>query len=180
MMLTSMPAQDHLSDRGPSEPVTPHSDERSHAWYFSTVPAQEIVPIVDDRFQSSIQGIYVIGDVTGLPLVKVAANQGVQVIAAMQKLGEFSRSGDLEGLDLVIIGGGPAGLSAAAEAEKLGIRYVVLERDRLASTIRSFPRVKWCMPSPSSSRTPVSLMSLKTSTKMNSCLEFQPLCNKSN
>ncbi|MBL8819396.1 MAG: NAD(P)-binding domain-containing protein [Planctomyces sp.] len=139
MMLTSMPAQDHLNDPGPSPPVTQNSDERSHAWYFSTVPAQEIVPIVDDRFQSSIRGIYVIGDVTGLPLVKVAANQGVQVIAAMQKAGEFSRSGDLEGLDLVIIGGGPAGVSAAAEAEKLGIRYVVLERNRLASTIRSFP-----------------------------------------
>lgn len=138
-MLTSMPARDHLNDPGPSQPVKQNSDERSHAWYFSTVPAQEIVPIVDDRFQSSIRGIYVIGDVTGLPLVKVAANQGVQVIAAMQKAGEFSRSGDLEGLDLVIIGGGPAGLSAAAEVEKLGIRYVVLERDRLASTIRSFP-----------------------------------------
>jgi len=40
---------------------------------------------------------------------------------------------------LVIIGAGPAGLSAAVEAEKRGLKYVVLERNRVASTVRSFP-----------------------------------------
>ena len=93
MMLTSMPAQDHLNDPGPSQPVTQNSDERSHAWYFSTVPVQEIVPIVNADLNRVSGGIYVIGDVTGLPLVKVAANQGVEVIAAMKAAGEFSRSG---------------------------------------------------------------------------------------
>ena len=42
-------------------------------------------------------------------------------------------------LDLVIVGGGPAGISAAIEAEKLGWKYVVLERSKIASTVRSFP-----------------------------------------
>ena len=44
-----------------------------------------------------------------------------------------------DGLDLVIVGGGPAGLSAAVEASKRGWRYVVLERAKIASTVRSFP-----------------------------------------
>ena len=86
--------------------------------YFATVPPQEILPIVDGRYESSVKGLFVVGDVTGLPLVKVAANQGREVIERMEKVGLFKNSADLEGLDLVIVGGGPAGISAAIEAEK--------------------------------------------------------------
>ncbi len=109
--------------------------------YFATVPPQEILPIVNGRFESSVRGIYVIGDVTGLPLVKVAANQGVEAITRMQADGVFrsSQSGTHDRLDLVIIGAGPAGIAAALEAQKLGLKYVVLERNKIASTVRSFP-----------------------------------------
>jgi NosR/NirI family transcriptional regulator, nitrous oxide reductase regulator len=104
----------------------------------ATVPPQEILPIVDGNFESNVPGIYVIGDVTGLPLVKVAANHGTELLKKMEKQGRFQHRAD-EGLDLVIIGAGPAGLSAALEAQERGLRYVVLERSRIASTVRSFP-----------------------------------------
>ena len=58
--------------------------------YLATVPPQEILPIVDSRFESSVKGIYVIGDVTGFPLVKVAANQGRTVIEKMESAGAIS------------------------------------------------------------------------------------------
>ncbi len=104
----------------------------------ATVPPQEILPIVDSNFESNVKGIYVIGDVTGLPLVKVAANHGVELLEKMEAKGAFKdKAGDH--LDCVIIGGGPAGLSAALEAQKLGLNYVVLERSKVASTVRSFP-----------------------------------------
>lgn len=111
---------------------------RKNAAYFATVPPQEILPIVNGRFESSVKGIFVIGDVTGLPLVKVAANQGVSVIAKMKFDGDSKSSNDGR-LDLVIIGAGPAGLSAAMEAQLRGLKYVVLERNKIASTVRSFP-----------------------------------------
>ncbi len=83
------------------------SQQKKRAGYFATVPAQEILPILNSRFESSVKGIYVIGDVTGLPLVKVAANQGVEVIAKMEADGLFKPSGvEDQQLDLVIIGGG--------------------------------------------------------------------------
>ncbi|MBL7648168.1 MAG: NAD(P)-binding domain-containing protein [Candidatus Hydrogenedentes bacterium] len=105
----------------------------------ATVPPQEILPIVDGNFESNVKGIYVIGDVTGLPLVKVAANHGVALLDKMEKQGRFAASQGREGLDLVIIGAGPAGLSAALEAQARGLRFVVLERTKAASTVRAFP-----------------------------------------
>jgi thioredoxin reductase (NADPH) len=42
-------------------------------------------------------------------------------------------------LDLIIIGAGPAGLSAAERAAHEGLRYVVLERGTIADTIRQYP-----------------------------------------
>lgn len=110
--------------------------------YLATVPPQEILPVLNDRYESTVKGIYLIGDVTGLPLVKVAANQGREVIEKLSQ--SFSTSKESSGdkpaaLDLVIIGGGPAGISAAVEAAKRGWKYVVLERSKIASTVRSFP-----------------------------------------
>lgn len=131
-----------------TQAAKPVSSNIKRGKYLASVPPQEILPIIDSKYETSVNGIYVIGDVTGFPLVKVAANQGRQVIermaadSAINSASNSSNSGHSnsnEGLDLVIVGGGPAGISAAIEAEKLGWKYVVLERNKIASTVRSFP-----------------------------------------
>ena len=108
--------------------------------YLATVPPQEILPIVNSRSETSVPGIFVIGDVTGLPLVKIAANQGAEVISKLAEEGRFEHTQTaLQQLDLVILGAGPAGLAAAVEAQQRGLKYVVLERNKVANTVRSFP-----------------------------------------
>jgi thioredoxin reductase (NADPH) len=44
-----------------------------------------------------------------------------------------------EPLDLLIIGAGPAGLSAAAAAAREGLSYLVIEKGTIANTIRQYP-----------------------------------------
>src|ERR1700704_979837 len=44
-----------------------------------------------------------------------------------------------EPLDLLIVGAGPAGLSAADAARQEGLRYLVLEKGTIADTIRLYP-----------------------------------------
>ncbi len=120
----------------------PQTKKKKKKSYFATVPAQEILPVINSRFESSVNGLYVVGDVTGLPLVKVAANQGREVIEGMERSGLFEASDSSQGLDLVIVGGGPAGISAAIECEKRGLKYVLLERNEIANTVRTFPMGK--------------------------------------
>src|ERR1041384_3914785 len=44
-----------------------------------------------------------------------------------------------ETLDLLIIGAGPAGLSAADAAAREGLSYIVIEKGTIANTIRQYP-----------------------------------------
>jgi thioredoxin reductase (NADPH) len=41
--------------------------------------------------------------------------------------------------DLIIIGAGPAGISAAWEAQKLGLKYAVIEKGLIGNTIYNYP-----------------------------------------
>ncbi|NNE98705.1 MAG: NAD(P)-binding domain-containing protein [Pyrinomonadaceae bacterium] len=41
--------------------------------------------------------------------------------------------------ELVIIGAGPAGISAAFEAEKIGLKYIVLEKGLIGNTVYNYP-----------------------------------------
>src|SRR5215510_2399406 len=42
-------------------------------------------------------------------------------------------------LDLIIIGAGPAGISAAYEAKKAGLDYLVIEKGLIGNTIYTYP-----------------------------------------
>jgi thioredoxin reductase len=92
-------------------------------------------------------GIYVAGDLTGLPLIRNAINQGAHAIDEIAERIAAAQSVTLTGsattpYDVLVVGAGPAGFSAALRAKQRGLRYVVLERETIAHSIRSFPRGK--------------------------------------
>jgi predicted CXXCH cytochrome family protein len=100
-------------------------------------------PRINDNLESlDTPGIFLAGDVTGLPLIKNAIRQGALAIdRAHASLG--GRAGDASrAVDVVIVGAGPAGLSAALRAKELGLSYRVIEQASVAQSIKSFPRGK--------------------------------------
>ncbi|MCA9652097.1 MAG: NAD(P)-binding domain-containing protein [Myxococcales bacterium] len=100
-------------------------------------------PRVDGELQSlDTPGLYVAGDLTGLPLIRNAINQGARAARAAAASLRAEGPGPADALDLVIVGSGPAGLSASLAAAEAGLRTVTLEQGSVAESIRSFPRGK--------------------------------------
>ncbi|HSB12166.1 MAG TPA: NAD(P)-binding domain-containing protein [Blastocatellia bacterium] len=103
---------------------------------------QRKVPARDQRLKTNVEGIYMIGDVSGVPLIKNAINEGAQVIDSI--IEDLSKEGASPAeYDVAIVGVGPAGLSAAVIAKQRGLRYVALEQDILVSTIANYPANKY-------------------------------------
>ncbi|HLT36218.1 MAG TPA: NAD(P)-binding domain-containing protein [Enhygromyxa sp.] len=101
------------------------------------------LPRIDDNLAArDAARVYLAGDVTGLPLIRNAINQGAHAVSAIAASLTTDPRKDSDAYDLIIIGAGPAGISAALEAERLRLRYLVLEQDSAAASIRSFPRGK--------------------------------------
>ena len=95
----------------------------------------------DDLESLDVPGLFLAGDVTGLPLIKNAIHQGARVVERVAaSFGSGSRSPDV--LDLLVVGAGPAGISAALRAGELGLSLEVIEQGNVAQSIRSFPRGK--------------------------------------
>ncbi|HSK04609.1 MAG TPA: NAD(P)-binding domain-containing protein, partial [Kofleriaceae bacterium] len=109
------------------------------------------IPEVDENFQTVVPGQYLIGEVAGKPLVKNAANLGRAVVEHMLstglRAGAIGRSDTI--VDVVIVGSGPGGLSAALTCIQRGLSYVVLEKEQIiASTISRYPKGKLVMAEP--------------------------------
>jgi thioredoxin reductase (NADPH) len=97
-------------------------------------------PRIGDDLQALDQpGVYLAGDVTGLPLIKNAIAQGARAVEQIQASLPKKHGAPL---DLLIVGAGPAGISAALRAKELGLRFEVLEQATVAHSIQSFPRGK--------------------------------------
>ncbi len=99
--------------------------------------------LVDDRLESvDVAGLYLAGDLTGLPLIKNALRQGAAAIDRIDETLPKRERARGDDLDVVIVGAGPAGLAASLRAKELGLRYATLEQATIAASIRAFPRHK--------------------------------------
>ncbi len=102
------------------------------------------IPNVSPQFETNVPGLFIAGELGGMGLIRKAAEQGKQAIDHIRKRprGGFD-------LDVVIVGAGPAGLSAGLAALEHGLRYRLIEQEpSLGGAVFHYPRNKVAMTSP--------------------------------
>ena len=102
------------------------------------------LPHISPEFETNIPGIFIAGELGGMGLIKNAVEQGKQAVGYISKKLKGSHKAQN---DIVIIGAGPAGISATLSAAEAGLRYLTLEQDSLGGTVFNFPRAKIVMTS---------------------------------
>ena len=103
------------------------------------------LPHVDPQFETNIPGIFIAGELGGMGLIRNAVEQGRQAVESMARR---KMEGHNAEYDLIIIGAGPAGISASLNARKHGMKALTLEQDSLGGTVFTFPRAKVVMTAP--------------------------------
>ncbi len=103
------------------------------------------LPHINQDFETNVPGIYIAGELGGMGLIKNSVEQGE---AAVQSIVKSGIKKNTSSYDLVIIGAGPAGISASLTAKKHGLNFLTLEQDSLGGTVFNFPRSKIVMTAP--------------------------------
>lgn len=103
------------------------------------------IPRIQENFETNVDGIYVIGELGGMGLIRNAFEQARQCIDGILR---EKRSVPDEAYDVLIVGCGPAGLAASLNCLHHGLRFVTIEKEDIGGTVRYYPRRKLVMTHP--------------------------------
>jgi len=108
------------------------------------------IPYLTPEYETNIKNMFVVGELGGLALIKNAVNQGrdcIDTIARRRELTGGSRPASSI-CDVLIVGAGPAGISASLRAIERGLNYVTLDEGEIGGTVAKYPRQKLVMTTP--------------------------------
>lgn len=115
-------------------------------WLHTRWPAGTVekLPDIRDDGTTAVEGVRVVGDLTGVPLLKFSSDSGARAIQAILREPDFRREtpGGEAAVDVAIVGGGVSGIAAAIEAKKAGLSFLVFEASAIFSTVANFPKGK--------------------------------------
>jgi thioredoxin reductase/Pyruvate/2-oxoacid:ferredoxin oxidoreductase delta subunit len=155
--ITACPEKDILGIRNGKATTINASHCIGHGACFHACPTHAItlvigtekrgvdLPHVNQNFETNVPGIFIAGELGGMGLIKNAVEQGRQ---SVENIVKSLRKNHQATYDLVIIGAGPAGISASLTAKKHQLKFLTLEQDTLGGTVFTFPRSKIVMTSP--------------------------------
>jgi len=105
------------------------------------------LPRIDRDFQTNQPGIYIAGELGGMGLIRNAIVQGAQaarhIVTGSSQLPP--RRGKGGALDALVVGAGPAGISATLSLLEAGLSVLLVDQDTFGGTIMHYPRAKVVM-----------------------------------
>ncbi|HKV25229.1 MAG TPA: NAD(P)-binding domain-containing protein [Candidatus Acidoferrum sp.] len=108
------------------------------------------LPRLTRNYETTIPNLYIVGELGGLALIKNAINQGRECIDTIadrvSRTSGASSNGEVH--DVLIVGAGPAGISASLRAIEKKMKYLTIEQDSVGGTVSKYPRQKLVMTSP--------------------------------
>ncbi len=155
--ITACPESDILGLRNGKAAVINASHCIGHGACFKACPVEAIslwigtekrgvdLPHVSQNFETNVQGIYIAGELGGMGLIRNAVTQGKEAVENITK--KINKELDTE-YDLIVVGAGPAGISASLAAKEANLKVLTLEQDTLGGTVFTFPRSKIVMTHP--------------------------------
>jgi thioredoxin reductase/NAD-dependent dihydropyrimidine dehydrogenase PreA subunit len=109
---------------------------------FGTATRGVELPKLTPAFETSQPGVYVVGELGGMGLIRNAVEQGRQAALAIANSKRRGRPGEL---DAIVVGAGPSGISCALALIAHGMNVVIVEQDKYGGTIAHYPRAKVVM-----------------------------------
>ncbi len=105
------------------------------------------IPTIKPTFETNLSGVYIAGELGGMGLIRNACEQGRQ---AMENICKHRGVGEASGdtLDVLIVGAGPAGITASLGAMEAKLKSVTIEQESFGGTVSHFPRGKLVMTAP--------------------------------
>lgn len=105
------------------------------------------IPFLTPEFETNVKGVFIVGELGGMGLIKNAITQGVEAVGYIAERIKEGR-GDRQVYDLVIAGAGPGGLGASLAALKHGLNFLTIEQNDIGGAVLQYPRRKVVMTSP--------------------------------
>lgn len=137
----------------------------------ATPSVSATLPYLSPEYETSVPNLFVAGELGGLALIKNAVFQGREVIDTIaQRFADDNQLPQPGEYDVIIVGAGPAGISATLRAIERKLSYLTLERETLGGTVSKYPRQKLVMTSPI--EFPLGIQMKKMSLSKEALLEF--------
>jgi thioredoxin reductase (NADPH) len=108
------------------------------------------MPRLTPQYETTIKNLFIVGELGGLALIKNAINQGRDCIDnianRINAMGPRRSVPDL--FDVLIVGAGPAGISASLRAIEKKLTYLTVDEGEMGGTVAKYPRQKLVMTTP--------------------------------